>query len=576
MSNYNDKVSGYSGDDLFVTGTGNDTIDGGSGTDLVRVQSSSSDYNISYSGGQLKLSKSGDTKYLKNVEYVEFTDGAFATSQFQLGKISNVYDAQDGSINIYKTKSGSYIMDRAGLSVNSYTSDDAGILYASNGKSYHKFSSDPKALDWYGDINIFRGSGNSWSKDIFQTDYNTGHYKYYKTEKLSLSELLAYETERQIDINKDLAIGDKVSDVLSNNSGSKGFYKLASGPYIIDNNGLNIGSSPQNSMIPSKNGSTFNFKYTPTGAISTDEYDQYGGHTPVIYVTSQNNSRLNTWTYDAFNSNTGEWEYSSGSFTYSELLNFEKAFNTDLNDDGKVGDTITEVFSQHSQKNKGLYKGESGAIVIDQSDLLEGSQTSSPLVLKKGNSLYTNKQKSLGLATDEKWVNDNYGGYHAQESYIYFGSGNSWTRDNFEDGIYKNSSKLTLSQLLADESLYQVDLNKDNVIGDTVTKVISNQDSKGFYKIASGSYVIDNSGLHIGNVSQNPIVPTNDGKIHTFKYTPTGAKNYEYWDPQQNENVQTLDVYSNSGNNWMLDTFDSNTGNLISSNKYLYSQILIR
>ena len=45
------------------------------------------------------------------------------------------------------------------------------------------------------------------------------------------------------DINKDGAIGDKVSDVLTNNSGSKGFYKLASGPYIIDNNGLSIGSN---------------------------------------------------------------------------------------------------------------------------------------------------------------------------------------------------------------------------------------------------------------------------------------------------------------------------------------------
>ena len=52
--------------------------------------------------------------------------------------------------------------------------------------------------------------------------------------------------------------------------------------------------------------------------------------------------------------------------TYSELLNFEKAFNTDLNDDGKVGDTITEVFSQHSQKNKYFINRESGAIVIDQ------------------------------------------------------------------------------------------------------------------------------------------------------------------------------------------------------------------
>ena len=40
-----------------------------------------------------------------------------ATSQFQLGKISNVYDAQDGSINIYKTKSSLYNGSLLGLSV---------------------------------------------------------------------------------------------------------------------------------------------------------------------------------------------------------------------------------------------------------------------------------------------------------------------------------------------------------------------------------------------------------------------------------------------------------------------------
>ena len=69
-----------------------------------------------------------------------------------------------------------------------------------------------------------------------------------------------------------------------------------------------------------------------------------------MYVISQNNSRSNTWTYDAFNSNTGNWEYSSGTFTYSELLNFEKSFNTDLNNDGKIGDTITEKFSNIQKK----------------------------------------------------------------------------------------------------------------------------------------------------------------------------------------------------------------------------------
>ena len=76
LSNENDKAYGYAGDDVFNVGTGNDTIDGGSGTDLVRVNFSSSDYNF-LPGGQLRLTKSGDTKYLKNIEYVEFADGAF-------------------------------------------------------------------------------------------------------------------------------------------------------------------------------------------------------------------------------------------------------------------------------------------------------------------------------------------------------------------------------------------------------------------------------------------------------------------------------------------------------------------
>ena len=166
------------------------------------------------------------------------------------------------------------------------------------------------------------------------------------------------------------------------------------------------------------------------------------------------------------------------------------------------------------------------------------------------------------------------GGYNLQETFIYYGSGNSWKKDLFEDGIYKNSSNSTLAQLLSEESIHKVDLNKDNVIGDTVTSVISNQDSRGFYKIASGSYVIDNSGLNVGNASQNPIIPTSNNKHTSFQYTPTGAKGFEFWDPQQNKNISEIDVYSGSGNKWILDTFDATTGSLISSDNYLYNQIL--
>ena len=51
-------------------------------------------------------------------------------------------------------------------------------------------------------------------------------------------------------------------------------------------------------------------------------------------------------------------------------------------------------------------------------------------------------------------------------------------------------------------------------------------------------------------------------------------KGFEFWDPQQNKNISEIDVYSGSGNKWILDTFDATTGSLISSDNYLYSQIL--
>ena len=89
-------------------------------------------------------------------------------------------------------------MDRIGLAVDGYTplmmQEYSMLAMEVLIINFHLIL---KALDWYGDINIFRGSGNSWNKDIFQTDYNTGHYKYYKNRKLSLTELLAYETERR-------------------------------------------------------------------------------------------------------------------------------------------------------------------------------------------------------------------------------------------------------------------------------------------------------------------------------------------------------------------------------------------
>ena len=571
----NKKVYGYEGDDNFKVNSnqGIDIFDGGSGSDTIDYDFNLHDQSYSYTNNQLIINHSGGKKTLKNFETFSFNDGTFTSDQLKLGKITKIYDqpSSSNSFGIYKQKSNAYIVENnvREQTVGDYGDVDGIILWTKNGQSYHKFTSDPvTAVKGSGErnftIDVYRGSGNSWIQDTFKDIDQNGKYRYEKTQKLSLSNLLGLEDQIANDLNNDGVIGDRIVDVLSNGSGSKGFYKLSSESYMIDNNGLNVGSSPQNQIIPHKNGNPFSFKYTPTGTISTDEYDQSGGHTPVMYVISQNNSRSNTWTYDAFNSNTGKWEYSGGSFSYSELLNWERSFNTDLNNDGKIGDTVNEKLAEHSRRNDALWKTDSGAMIIDDSNLSQGSQTSNPLVLKKGNVLYKNTNKSLGLATDTTSKVDKNGiHYNSDDIYIYYGSGNSWSKDTFEDGLYKKTSKLTLTQLLAEESFYTADLNKDSVIGDTVVTVISNQDSKGFYKIASGAYVIDRSGLQTGDVSQSPVI-LKANNVHKFLYNPTGAKSFEFWDPSTGNSVLEIDIYSGSGNKWLLQTFDASNGNLIS------------
>ena len=88
-----------------------------------------------------------------------------------------------------------------------------------------------------------------------------------------------------------------------------------------------------------------------------------------------------------------------------------------------------------------------------------------------------------------------------------------------------------MSQLFADESKYKNDLNNDGNIGDVITAVIGDNGSIGLYQTGSGSYLIDNSGLGIGDSSVSPTLLTQQvtlrGKTRTslydFSNTPTGT-----------------------------------------------------
>jgi len=63
------------GNDTITAGTGNDTIDGGSGYDTFVARGPKADYTFTEYGSSVKVSRSGETDYLRNIELIQFSDG---------------------------------------------------------------------------------------------------------------------------------------------------------------------------------------------------------------------------------------------------------------------------------------------------------------------------------------------------------------------------------------------------------------------------------------------------------------------------------------------------------------------
>ena len=111
--------------------------------------------------------------------------------------------------------------------------------------------------------------------------------------------------------------------------------------------------------------------------------------------------------------------------------------------------------------------------------------------------------------------------------YYQDGSG-SWKRDNFDtNGVFKQTDSYSFTELLADESTYNVDLDKDGSVGDVVAETIINNAAKpsSLYKTLSGQYVVDNTGLSVGDSLVDPeslvVHKTSRGKTTETNYKPT-------------------------------------------------------
>ena len=89
---------------------------------------------------------------------------------------------------------------------------------------------------------------------------------------------------------------------------------------------------------------------------------------------------------------------------------------------------------------------------------------------------------------------------------VYYGSGNSWTKDTFDSDTGKNiaSKSYSLSSLLNEEQNLWMDINNDGITGNGIIRQYDSMPSVGrsFYKTASNEFIFDQSGMGTGSTLQ--------------------------------------------------------------------------
>ena len=130
------------------------------------------------------------------------------------------------------------------------------------------------------------------------------------------------------------------------------------------------------------------------------------------------------------------------------------------------------------------------------------------------------------------------------------------------------------THLLADETIFQIDIDGDNHIGNKVVESYNESGSKSLYKVESGDYILANSTATIGNYPDQQKLLLKDDKPFEFTYKPSASYSYStYTDPNYPHNEDWIvEVYSGYENNWVKDTFDGD-GQFVKSKNLNLTQL---
>ena len=138
-----------------------------------------------------------------------------------------------------------------------------------------------------GEVSLYEGKDAKWNEHTFGYDLASETGTLSGSQAMTLDNIFALEDSENKDLNDDGVIGNAIVSTynVADEDGDLdwGFYRLASGDYITDDNGLTIGLKPtDNQKTLFKKGTTpHTFTTEPTSAL---EYIENGGG--VYYETT--------------------------------------------------------------------------------------------------------------------------------------------------------------------------------------------------------------------------------------------------------------------------------------------------
>jgi 20S proteasome alpha/beta subunit len=379
---------------------------------------------------------------------------------------------------------------------------------------------------------------------VWSTDSN-GNYtgNYFLPGSGTSSALESLETSFHQDLNGDGVIGVTSTDVIES-LGSTSLIQVGSN-YYLDNNTTGIGPELKFGGAPVVTGEfvTNSGTWTMIAVEQTSTGYEVAGNIP-------GTNEYSVWSTDSNGNYTGNY-FLPGSGTSSALESLETSFHQDLNGDGVIGVTPTDMIESFGstslvQVGNNYYLDsnstgigpelEFGGAPVVTGEFVTSSGTWTMIGVEQTSTGYEVAGNIPGTNEYSVWSTDSNGNYTG--NYFLPGSGNSSALESLETSFHQ-------------------DLNGDGVIGVAPTDVIESAGSTSLVQVGN-NYYLDNNSTGIGPELKYGGAPVVTGEFVTSAgtWTMIGAEQtstgYEVAG-----NIPGTDEYSV----WSTDSSGNYTGN---------------